>query len=651
MNSKNLLKSPLCAGAVNIAIAFIAMMITRIIYFVENWSSFAPYMSWDLAGNILRGALVFDTSTIIYVNALYLVLLLFPFHKKETATFHQILKWIYIIPNGIAIASNLADAVYFTYTGRRSTATVFSEFANENNLLSIFGTEVLNHWYLTLAFIIIIAVMWKAFLKPSASISATKWKYYTAQAISLVLLVPIAIVGVRGSITAGTRPITISNANEYVNRPIETALVLNTPFSVIRTLGKKVFEIPNYMTDEEMNLTYTPEHRPTIVADSLGKNANKNVVIIILESFGKEYIGFYNEGKGYTPFLDSIAGQSLTFKYSFSNGRKSMDAMPSILSGIPHFVETFFLTPASLNDLGGIANSLSPHGYNSAYYHGGHNITLGFKAFTHATGYNSYFGLDEYCKSPKYNAMDDFDGKWAIWDEEFMQFFADNLEESKQPFLATLFTASSHHPYKIPERYKDIFPEDENSPMHKCVRYTDHSLRQFFNRVKNMPWYDNTLFVITADHTNLSVREEYKTDLGLFEVPIIFYTPDGSIAPEVRSDIVAQQIDVFPTILSYLGKSDPYLAFGNDLFTTPTNETFAVNYINGIYQLVQGELLLQFDGKSTRAVYDYRNDRLLRNNLLDTRPEQVKMEQLLRAIIQQYMQRMNHNKLKIDNGH
>ena len=648
MNSKNLFKSPLFVGAVNIAIAFIAMMLTRVIYFIENWSSFAPYMSWELATNMLRGSLVFDTSTIIYVNALYLVLLLLPFHLKENERFHKFLKWVYIVPNGIAIASNLADAVYFTYTGRRSTATIFSEFANEGNLLSIFGTELLNHWYLTLAFIVIITLMWKTFLMPSASVSTTKWRYYTTQGVSLILLIPIAIVGVRGSITAGTRPITISNANEYVNRPIETALVLNTPFSVIRTLGKKVFEIPNYMTDEEMNLTYTPEHHPTVVADSLGKNSNKNVVIIILESIGKEYIGYYNEGKGYTPFLDSIAEQSLTFKYSFANGRKSMDAMPSILSGIPHFVETFFLTPASLNELGGIAYELGKDNYFSTYFHGGHNITLGFKAFTHATGYDSYYGLDEYCKSPKYNAMDDFDGKWAIWDEEFMQFFADNLEEFEQPFLATLFTASSHHPYKIPERYTDTFPEDNNNPMHKCVRYTDYSLRQFFNRVKTMPWYRNTLFVITADHTNLSVTDKYKTDLGLFEVPIIFYTPDGSLAPSLRTDVVAQQIDIYPTILSYLGKNEPYLAFGNDLFTTPAHKTFAVNYINGIYQLVQGDLLLQFDGKNTRAVYDYRNDPLLRNNIIDTRSEQPAMEHLLQAIIQQYMQRMNHNKLKIN---
>ena len=641
----NILRTALGAGVANIAMVYVAMMLTRIIYFVENWSVFAPNMSWELAGSMLRGSLVFDTSTIIYVNALYLVLLLFPWHKKETAGFHKFLKWVYIIPNGIALAANLADSVYFTYTGRRTTATVFSEFANEGNILSIVGTELVNHWYLTLAFIVIILLMWRLYLKPSPGVSPSKWKYYTLQGISLVLLVPFAIVGVRGSITAGTRPITISNANEFVNRPIETAVVLNTPFSVIRTMGKKIFVIPDYMSDEEMNRTFTPIHHPT--ADSLAANGKKNVMIIILEGIGKEYIGFYNPHSGYAPFIDSIAAHSLTFKYSFANGRKSMDAMPSVLSGIPHFVETFFLTPASLNEVGGIACELGKSGYHTSYFHGGHNITLGFKAFTHVTGFNDYYGLDEYCQSPKYNGMSDFDGKWAIWDEEFMQFFADNLENAQQPFLATLFTASSHHPYRIPKKYHDTFPEEDEAEMHKCVRYTDMSLHRFFERVKTMPWYDNTLFVITSDHTNQSTHEEYQTDLGLFEVPIIFYTPDGSLSPCLREDVVAQQIDIMPTVLSYLGKTEAYLAFGNDLFTTPEENTFAVNYVNGIYQYVKGDYLLQFDGKTTRAIYDFKNDRLLKENLIGQLPQQSEMEHELKAIIQQYMQRMNTDRLVV----
>lgn len=311
------------------------------------------------------------------------------------------------------------------------------------------------------------------------------------------------------------------------------------------------------------------------------------------------------------------------------------------------FVETFFLTPASLNEVGGVAKELSRSGYYSTYFHGGHNETLGFKAFTHATGYNGYSGLDEYEKSPKYNGYGDFDGKWAIWDEPFFQFFADNLEQMHKPFLATLFSATSHHPYKLPAQYKEVFPEEGGQEIHKCIRYTDMSLRKFFDRVKNEPWYSNTLFVVVADHTNESSHAEYKTDLGLFSVPILFFTPDGSLKPQMREDIIAQQIDIMPTILSYLGKKNPYVSFGCDLLTTPATLTSAVNYNNGIYQYVKGDYVLQFDGTRTRAVYNFKTDRLMMHNLIGKVPQQSHMEQELKAIIQQYMQRMNSDRLTI----
>lgn len=637
------------AAVANMLLAYLAMMLSRIIFFCVNWGSFAPYMSWQLAGSMLHGALVFDTSALLYINALYLALMLFPLHFKEVKGFHSFLRWLFIATNALALAANLADSVYFLYTGRRTTATVFSEFAAEGNISSIVGIELLRHWYLTLIFITIVYALYKAYFKPAVPLKGQKWSYYSIQTVSLLILAPLAIIGIRGSVAAGTRPITISNANEYVNRPIETAVVLNTPFSVIRTMGKKVYITPDYMTDREMAAIYSPEHRPVpSVAPS-----HKNVVIIILESMGKEYMGYFNHhldgGKyrGFTPFLDSIASRSLTFSYSFANGRKSMDAMPSILSSIPMFVETFFLTPASLNNVGGIARQLGQDGYYSTYFHGGHNETLGFKAFTHATGYKAYSGLNEYEQSPKYHGYADFDGKWAIWDEEFFQFFADNLQTFRQPFLATIFSATSHHPYKVPDRYKKLLPDDGVLEIHKCIRYTDMSLRKYFARVSRMPWYKNTLFVIVADHTNESCHEEYKTDLGLFSIPIMFYTPDGSIKPALRSDVIAQQIDIMPTVLSYLGQKRPYVAFGCDLFSTPPSKTWAVNYNNGIYQYVKGDYLLQFDGTRTRAIYAFKTDRLLRHNLLGKLPQQAAMERELKAIVQQYMQRMNTNHLTI----
>ncbi len=606
-------------------------------------------MSWPLFKSMLHGALVFDTSALLYFNSLYLVLMLLPLHLKERPGFHTGLQWLFVVTNAIGVAMNLMDSVYFQYTGRRSTVSVFTEFANEGNIASIVLTEFAGHWYLVLAFVLLVFLLWRCYTRPRLEVYRYGHHYYLSQLIALLVMIPLAIVGIRGSVTAGTRPITVSNANQFVNRPIESAVVLNTPFSMIRSIGKKVFVTPSYMTREQMEATYTPLH-PAPVTDELS-HPGKNVVILIVESMGKEYIGTYNRDldggtyKGYMPFIDSLLAKSLTFKYSYANGRISMDAMPSILSGLPMMVEPFFLTPASLNDVDGLPRMLSREGYSSAFFHGAHNISMGFSAYAHSIGYERYYGLDEYCRSPKYGGMDDFDGKWAIWDEPFLQFTLDNIHAMRQPFLATVFTASSHHPYNLPQQYRDSLKDEGGQPIHKCVRYTDMALRRFFDRASREPWYHNTVFVLVADHTNQNTHDVYKTDLGLYSIPIIFFTPDGSITPELRSDVIAQQTDITPTLLHLLGYSKPYLAFGDDLLSVPASQSWAFSYNAGVYQLLRGDLMLQFDGAKTTAVYRFKTDPLLRDNLLGRLPQQQAMEQQLKAIIQQYMSRMNENRL------
>lgn len=648
-NMKRIIHSNIGAAALNMLVAYLVWMLSRVAFFAENWSTFAPYMSWSLFKTMLHGALVFDTSALLYINSIYLVLMLLPLHIKERPGFHKMLRWLFVVTNGVALASNLMDAVYFQYTGRRSTVTVFTEFAAEGNITSIILSEFLRHWYLVLAFIALVFLLWRCYTRPRLEVYRFGSHYYISQTIALLVMIPLAIVGIRGSVTAGTRPITISNANQFVNRPVEASVVLNTPFSMIRSIGKKPFVTPCYMTPEQMQAIYSPLHSHPVV-DALS-HKDKNVVILIVESMGKEYIGSLNtdldEGhyKGYMPFIDSLVPQSLTFKYSYANGRISMDAMPSILSGLPMMVESFFLTPASLNDVDGISSMLGREGYSTAFFHGGHNISMGFSAYAHSIGYERYYGLDEYCQSPDYGGMQDWDGKWAIWDEPFLQFTLDGIGQMRQPFLATVFTASSHHPYNVPEQYRDSLRDEGGQPIHKCVRYTDLALRRFFERASHEPWYGNTIFVLVADHTNLSSHDVYKTDLGLYSIPIIFYTPDGSLAPALRDDIIVQQTDITPTLLHLLGYDKPYLAFGDDILAADPAGTWAFSYNAGIYQLIQGDLMLQFDGEKTTAVYRFKTDKLLKTNLVNQLPEQQRMEQFVKAIIQQYMSRMNDNRL------
>ena len=640
------LLTPLAVIACNLLLAYAVYFLARIIYLTINYSYFYQDLTLVHLFELLGAGLVFDTSAILVTNIPYIVLMLLPWHGKERPAYQQFCRWVFVIVNSVALAINLIDACYFRFTMRRTTTTVFSEFANEQNLGSIFFTETLNHLYLVFLFAFVAWGLYRLARYSTLRHDSLRWWHYdVAMLLSLAFVAPFVVAGIRGGFATAVRPITISNANQYVNRPIEAALVLNTPFSLYRTIGKDVFSVPDYFASEqELEAHYSPVHRP-----ASGIMEKKNVVVLIVESFGREYIGALNpclddsQYKGYTPCIDSLIARSITFSHTYCNGRKSIDGMPSILSSIPMFIEPFFLTPASMNHVSGLASILGGEGYQTAFFHGAQRGSMGFQAFARSTGFKDYYGREDFSSDKRFGGEQEFDGTWAIWDEPFLQYYCAKMSEMKEPFMTAVFTASSHHPYVVPEKYRERFPE-EGIEIHKCIRYTDMALGEFFRSASRQPWFKNTIFVLTSDHTNLSDHDYYQTDLGGFCSPIIIYEPGSTDLQPAVQDKIAQQIDILPTVLGMLHYPKPYFAFGIDVLNTPAEDTWAVNYLNGIYQYVKHGHVLQFDGQRTRAVYAL-TDSLMKHNLVGSCPDQESMEHELKAIIQQYMARMTQDRL------
>lgn len=639
----------------NLLIVYIAYTLCRLVFYLNNihiYSDISAGHLFDLFG----AGLIFDTSAILYTNILIILLFLFPLHWKEHRGYYKVVRWIYTIINSLCVTTNLIDCVYFQYTGKQTTFSVLKEFSNEGagNMANILGKQVLDNWYLLLVGVLMWWGFYKLYRRPHRHPAHHLVSYYITNTIALGLAILLSIAGMRGGFTTATRPITISNANQYADNPNETGIVLNTPFAAIRTFNKKPFVTPDYMPDDEAQRYFNPVHEPK--TDEPFRPMN--VVVLIVESYSKQHFGFYNktlrpEGyDGFTPFLDSlITEKAMTYRYSYANGCKSIEGMPSVLSGIPSFVEPLFLTPASLNDISGIARELSTEkGYYSAFFHGAMNGSMGFEAFANSSGFQDYFGRTEYNQDPNYNGDSDFDGTWAIWDEEFLQYYCDRMSEMREPFVTALFTASSHTPFALPERYKGVFPQGED-PLQECVAYTDNAIRLFFEKAQNQPWFANTLFVITADHTSHQIDPFYCTSLGHFCVPIILYAPGDPSLHGYDEEKVVEQTDIMPTVLNYLHYDRPYVAFGEDMLNTPADSTYAIHWVPGSesYQLVYGTYLIDFDGKKVTDAFNYRTDSLLKHDIKDTMPAGTLkyMEQKTKSIVQQYMQRMNTNNLVV----
>ena len=636
------MRHPWLIGALNLLIVMAIYTLSRVFFY---WINLDLYPNVDNAHllEMIMGGWRFDLTALLYLNSLYILLILLPLpiQIRNNKHYIRVTNYSFYIPNIIGLIANCMDMVYVRFTDRRTTCTLFTEFQNDGNLTEIILQAAGQYWYVTLFGIAIIALLIIASRKTwQIKTPSSTWMYYVTNSVLMVVSIYFVVMGIRGGFGKYTRPITISNAMQYANSPQETAILLNTPFSLMKSLENTTYVHPQYFTDDEAETIFSPIHIDEIEENErLGKT---NIVIVILESFSKEYIGFYNQHidgyQGYTPFLDSLLAHSVTYTHSFASGRKSIDAMPSVLSSIPMLIEPYIVTPYSTNAVSSLAECLRDEGYATAFFHGAPNGSMGFQAYARSAGFEQYFGMDEY------DGIDAFDGTWAIWDEEFLQYYAERMSQMPEPFMTTVFTASSHHPFRVPERYEGVFPQGDQ-PIHPCLGYTDHALRKFFAYVQQQAWYENTLFVITADHTNQVSLPEYATAKGLFEVPIAFYSPQWSQG-EVHEQSAVSQTDIMPSVLAYLGYQKPFFAFGKDILTKEKETPWAVCYNHPAYQLLSDSLLLQFDGQNTYAVYNYQNDPLLQNNIA-SEINYSAMERYLRAYIQQYIYRLTTNQLTI----
>ena len=618
-----------------LGIVLLLYTICRLFFYLFNLNYFSEVAVGALLKLFLFG-IRFDLSALVAVNALFILLFLLPIPLQSKSWYKRFLKYIFLLSNSVALFANCADLAYFRYTFKRSTFDVFTLIHGEKDIWQLLPSFLADFWYVFIIWIslcVILAFAYKKINQQNGQPLKFNTKQFLQGLLTLLLGAVASVVGFRGGVQL--IPIYNVTAAEYASAH-DIPLVLNTAFSIIKTADLPAVSEVNYFNEDELSKIYSPYK-----AKRNSTFKPQNVVILILESFSKEYLGYFNPGKGYTPFLDSLINQSLVFTNAYANGKRSAEGIPAVLAGIPTLMNEPYLTSIyGSNTINSIASLLKSEGYTTAFYHGGTDGTMGFKEFCSIAGFDKYYGRTEY------NNEADYDGHWGIWDEPYLNYFAQQLGDTKQPFLAALFTLSSHHPYLLPEKYKSVFGEGK-LPIHKCIRYTDFALKEFFDEVKKTDWYSNTLFVITADHTGVPGSNYYSNYKGMFSIPIIFFDP-GKNLKGINSKLT-QQIDIMPGVLDYLGYSKPYFSFGKSPFDS-VHAGFNVNYVSNTYQLLSADYLLQFDGSKSIGLFNHKTDSLLLKNILSLKPAEAKaLENQLKAYVQTYNSSLIHNKMKATN--
>ncbi len=613
--------------------------VSRLFFIILNYSYFQglSLSSWIIA---FAAGIRFDIAAIVFTN-IFLLFWVFPGAYKDNRIFQITGNILFFAVNALAIMSNFIDARFFDFINKRSTTAVFSLLGPEDDIWHLLPAFLSDYWYVALSWLAVMIVFWKwmprlDFKKlrtDSMSLKTATWQTLVFLGIVLIML-----WGARGT---KLKPISMTDATNYVELKY-VPIVINTPFSLLKTMENKNVQELHYLDKDILNQYFQPVHQYQ-GSDPFQK---KNIVIFILESFSKEYCEFLGGLQGYTPNLDSLLSLSRVYPAAYANGTQSYEAMPAIIAGIPSLMDRPYSgSNYADNYIESIPSLLRKEGYQTSFYHGGNNGTMGFNNFAKVAGIEFYNGRNEY------NNDADYDGYWGIWDEPYLTYFANDISRSAEPFFSAVFTLSSHHPYNVPGRYKDKFPEGK-LPILKSIAYADFALGQFFKVASKMPWYNNTIFIFTADHAAQAVKTKYNSTTGMFSIPLAFYCPSDSSLRGIDST-VCQQIDIMPTVLDYLRYPKPYAALGKCLFDNQVSHT-AICYVNGIYQLIEGDYVMQFDGQHVIAFYDRNREEetkgiLSPDEIRDPAVKKIYLHMLytMEAMLQTYHYNLIHNTMAL----
>jgi len=601
--------------------------ITKAIFLISNSNSFP-----NIRLNDVLASFWIDAITVSLTFLPFSILWLLPFRNRRQILYKSLFRFIFLLGIIFLAAANLLDVIYYGYAGKRSTFDLFAILGYEKEMGNHWVTYFKDFWWLVLILIGLIFLANYIFNKIFTIVISGKERVSSFKySISLIVILTVLLIIGRGGI--GLRPISIISIAQY-SSPENVGFVSNTAFTMLKSFEEPSLEKIEFLDKTTADMHFTPlrqyEQQPF---DHLGDSIN--VVVVILESFGTEWLGASKENKSYTPFFDSLCAQGYFFPNSYANGSKSIEAMPAVLSSLPTWMETpYIASKYASNKLDGVGYLLAKKGYSSAFFHGAAKGSMNFDGFAALIGIEDYFGKKDY---PNQN---DFDGTWGIYDHKYLPWCAEKMSEQKQPFFNAIFTISSHHPYVIPEEFEGQL-EEGPYPICASLNYADYALRMFFKTAQKQPWYKNTLFVFVADHTSSSESSYYGQKIGSFSIPILYFSPSNKLPIKKNNDI-SQQLDILPSILHYIGYKDPIYAFGQSVFQRDY-PPHALTYSEGVYNLFFDKYLLTFANHTEFQLFDIKKDSSLIENIFNKKEADI---QAMCLFLQALIQRFNNDLLE-----
>lgn len=326
-----------------------------------------------------------------------------------------------------------------------------------------------------------------------------------------------------------------------------------------------------------------------------------NVVVISSESFGAEFSKLYGSERNWTPELDALARKGMWFSHMYASGTRTVRGLEAIATSLPPIPSVSVLRRPNNENIANWGTVMQRLGYHTSFLYGGYGY---FDNMNYFFGHNGFEVRDRQdIKKPTR-----FENIWGVSDEDLfdmaMQHF-DDLNASGKPFFSIVMTTSNHKPFTFREGVPGV--KAKGGGRESGVRYADFAQGYFLREAEKHKWFDNTLFIVVADH-GARVYGRAEIPLKTYEIPMVFYSPKH-LAPQ-QVDSLTTQIDIAPTVLGLLGLAYEAPFFGQDVLHTPPEHRvafFSHNHDVAIYQ--DNTLAILGLGKSIQDVtYDRATD-------------------------------------------
>ena len=558
MIKKNIFNNQFSQILILLIFSILLLSLERVLIFVLNFDYFNNLSLNIVFLSFLQGLRI-DLITILTFAGIFI--LSAPFLTK----YRKIILNSWLVVFLIIFTINLIDIAYFPYVHRH----IVNELALLTNDLS-FVFSVIPSYKFEIIFLIlalfVIAKSWQKIINRPIIILELS----TSKKITIFLFLSIFIfLGIRGK--SSGKPFGLSDA--FVNSQIESAnLALNGFYSIYRS--KKHIKY-NFMPKQEatkivkniLDGEFISEEKPLERVLNVQRAKKYNIVIIAVESLSTEYI---QKKYKVANFINYLAENGIYFPNFYANGQRSIEGISTILTGSPMIYGVPNLGYGlELFEPSYLPMILNKNGYSTIGLQGSKRSSFRLDKVFENSGCENVFGAEDIRKEKlRTDEVDTTLPFGAVWDGELLRFIKQKLDSTKKPFFLFAFTENTHFPAIPPNKKYQIYPQDDfgiNGYLNN-LNYFDKKLQEFFEAAKKTDWFDNTIFIITGDHTigKGFVNSNLKR-FSHFKIPLIIYAPK-ILKPKVIEKI-GTQADIFLTVLDLLNLKSPFFTISNSLFS------------------------------------------------------------------------------------